>query len=114
MNFLFINVGVPNLITLALVTCFQVADLSCAENVLAIINNDIFFIATNPAAFTACQLSTDDATLAFELPYWSNIILLLASLFPFNFIIIPLQSPWSRWPSRHSPGLINLMICDQF
>jgi hypothetical protein len=109
-NFYFTNAGVPvipNFIiaTPIYATLLEVTDLYCAGDVFTIANNGVFFATTNPAVFTDCQLSTTNATLAFEVPYWSSTSQLLLPALVYNLTIIPSLSPWSagqaaiRWVS---------------
>jgi hypothetical protein len=99
-NFLFTNVGVPVvpnfvLTTPPLPTLLQVTDLYCAGDAFVITNDGFYLSATTIPLFVDCQLSTNNATLAHLVPYWSSATLLLTPLTSFNLTIIPSQSPWT-------------------
>jgi hypothetical protein len=100
-NFLFTNVGVPVVPNFIFVTpispptFLQVTDLYCAGDMFVVANSGAYLATTTPPLFTDCQLSTNNATLAHLVPYWSSFSILLPPLTPFNLTIIPSQSPWT-------------------
>jgi hypothetical protein len=112
-HFLFTNVGVPvspNFVLTAPIlppsTQLQIVDLFCSGDVFHVFNNGSELFGTiYPPYGVDCQLSTDDATLAFSQEYWSKSVHDIDLGATYNLTVYPTASPWSagqaaiRWIS---------------